>query len=332
MTDVATPQPSIASLLSVLVEASVTQVQLIANLDREIRVYSKNTGEADPVLMEAQCGQFHAAMLAIHDGLQVVQARYKEEDYEQGTSEVVEIDSQVPHQRRVLIERNELVSKLRKLQAFIGGDVYQSLDQQEQKRLGMQQDAMSTYADILNDRIKAFDLPAEYDKPEEPVFETKNYSDGSSAPGVAPLPDQSPAQQDAAEQTNSLAPTVTLEDLGAQTGRVAEHNTASSVPADWWDSLTPDAKDAFLKEHPGTVVVDARPQEIGEMQAKQYAGYAQQSPDGQQIFASQQDAANGDQPDTSTGPDDQKSPDTLDKKDEEPIPAHGDQDAGIVTL
>jgi hypothetical protein len=32
-----------------------------------------------------------------------------------------------------------------------------------------------------------------------PVIETKHYSDGSSATGPAPLPDQSPAQQDASE-------------------------------------------------------------------------------------------------------------------------------------
>jgi hypothetical protein len=35
------------------------------------------------------------------------------------------------------------------------------------------------------------------------VIETKEYSDGSSATGVAPLPDQSPAQQEAAEQAAS---------------------------------------------------------------------------------------------------------------------------------
>jgi hypothetical protein len=33
--------------------------------------------------------------------------------------------------------------------------------------------------------------------------ETKHYSDGSSATGPGPLPDQSPAQQDAAAETES---------------------------------------------------------------------------------------------------------------------------------
>jgi hypothetical protein len=41
-----------------------------------------------------------------------------------------------------------------------------------------------------------------------PVIETKTYSDGSSATGVAPLPDLSPAQQDAA-QTSAPEPDVT---------------------------------------------------------------------------------------------------------------------------
>lgn len=37
------------------------------------------------------------------------------------------------------------------------------------------------------------------------VIETKNYSDGSSATGVAPLPEQSPAQQDAAKAAPQAA-------------------------------------------------------------------------------------------------------------------------------
>lgn len=36
--------------------------------------------------------------------------------------------------------------------------------------------------------------------PAEPVFETKTYADGSTATGVAPLPDLSPAEQDAKEK------------------------------------------------------------------------------------------------------------------------------------
>jgi hypothetical protein len=38
----------------------------------------------------------------------------------------------------------------------------------------------------------------------KPVFETKNYTDGSSATGVAPLPNQSPEQQDAARRNQLL--------------------------------------------------------------------------------------------------------------------------------
>jgi hypothetical protein len=45
--------------------------------------------------------------------------------------------------------------------------------------------------------------PSDAAQTSAPVIETKEYSDGSSATGVAPLPDQSPAQQEAAEQAAS---------------------------------------------------------------------------------------------------------------------------------
>lgn len=41
------------------------------------------------------------------------------------------------------------------------------------------------------------------EKPAEPVFETKHYADGSSATGLAPLPDKSPDEQKAAEEAKA---------------------------------------------------------------------------------------------------------------------------------
>lgn len=52
------------------------------------------------------------------------------------------------------------------------------------------------------------------------VIETKQYADGSSATGVAPLPDLSPAEQDAADLPNAAASPAASQDAG---------NTASSA-------------------------------------------------------------------------------------------------------
>lgn len=42
----------------------------------------------------------------------------------------------------------------------------------------------------------------------DPVVETKEYADGTTATGIAPLPDQSPAEQEASEKESV---TLTLE-------------------------------------------------------------------------------------------------------------------------
>ena len=61
-----------------------------------------------------------------------------------------------PHQERVLIEKNELDNKRHKLTAFIGGEMYRTLDAAEQSRLNRQLEAMTLYATILGERIAAF--------------------------------------------------------------------------------------------------------------------------------------------------------------------------------
>ena len=61
-----------------------------------------------------------------------------------------------PHQERVVTEKNELDDKRQKLTAFIGGEVYRTLDAVEQSRLNRQLEAMTLYANILGERIEAF--------------------------------------------------------------------------------------------------------------------------------------------------------------------------------
>lgn len=61
-----------------------------------------------------------------------------------------------PHQQRVVTELNDLDNKYEKLGIFLKGEIYKSLDVNEQKRLADQHQVMGEYADILRDRIAAF--------------------------------------------------------------------------------------------------------------------------------------------------------------------------------
>jgi len=61
-----------------------------------------------------------------------------------------------PHQQRVVTEKDELAEKLTKLNAFIGGSVFNGLPETERIRLARQGVVMKDYLDILNERIAAF--------------------------------------------------------------------------------------------------------------------------------------------------------------------------------
>lgn len=61
--------------------------------------------------------------------------------------------SLLPHQQRVITERNELGEKLEKLSAFLGTPTFDKLDREEQFRLVRQRDAMRAYYGILGERI-----------------------------------------------------------------------------------------------------------------------------------------------------------------------------------
>lgn len=62
-----------------------------------------------------------------------------------------------PHQQRVVDEYNELVEKTSKLGTFIlDNPIYKSLQEDEQKDMKIQYDAMCVYVDTLERRIKRF--------------------------------------------------------------------------------------------------------------------------------------------------------------------------------
>lgn len=64
-----------------------------------------------------------------------------------------------PHQQRVVEEKADLDVKLGKLMIFNTSDVCRALPEDERKRLIAQQDAMTTYSLILEQRISAFTDP-----------------------------------------------------------------------------------------------------------------------------------------------------------------------------
>lgn len=62
----------------------------------------------------------------------------------------------LPHQQRVVDERDELDEKLLKLIAFFSTPTFAQLPAEEQDRLRMQVKFMDGYSTILQQRIEAF--------------------------------------------------------------------------------------------------------------------------------------------------------------------------------
>lgn len=60
------------------------------------------------------------------------------------------------YQSRVIEEKQELDFKLTKIHAFISSQQFQAVNQAEQERLKRQFQAMSTYSQVLGERIAAF--------------------------------------------------------------------------------------------------------------------------------------------------------------------------------
>lgn len=86
----------------------------------------------------------------------------KTEQLEQKQVGATEIKSDnnglLPHQQRVVNERDELVGRMAKLYGFIngGGPAFNQLDNAEQYRLRRQLGHMTSYAEVLDERIAAF--------------------------------------------------------------------------------------------------------------------------------------------------------------------------------
>ena len=62
----------------------------------------------------------------------------------------------LPHQQRVIDERNELVVKLNALDSFIPSEIFASLSTEDQHLLTQQRTVMNEYRRILDLRINRF--------------------------------------------------------------------------------------------------------------------------------------------------------------------------------
>ena len=62
----------------------------------------------------------------------------------------------LPHQQRVVVEKQELDEKIERLTAFVGGRIFAHLDDAERSRLSIQLQHMNGYSEILGQRIAAF--------------------------------------------------------------------------------------------------------------------------------------------------------------------------------
>lgn len=66
----------------------------------------------------------------------------------------------LPHQQRVIDEKNSLDEKARALSRFIGySPLFEKIDDQEKERMKEQNDVMWQYSEILGKRIEAFLRP-----------------------------------------------------------------------------------------------------------------------------------------------------------------------------
>lgn len=61
-----------------------------------------------------------------------------------------------PHSWRVIEEKKDLDEKIEKLDAFIHGDTYPTLEEVERMRLMRQFCHMKDYSNVLGERIAAF--------------------------------------------------------------------------------------------------------------------------------------------------------------------------------
>lgn len=61
-----------------------------------------------------------------------------------------------PHQERVVAERDDLQGKIDRLRVFIGGDLFNTLNNGEQGRLQEQLAYMDSYVAVLQRRIDHF--------------------------------------------------------------------------------------------------------------------------------------------------------------------------------
>lgn len=62
----------------------------------------------------------------------------------------------LPHQQRVVTEKDELEDKLTKLVAFFETDFFSKIEKDEQERLKRQSGFMQSYLEVLEERISNF--------------------------------------------------------------------------------------------------------------------------------------------------------------------------------
>lgn len=123
----------------------------------------------------------------------------------------------LPHQQRVVAEKADLDERAVKLHAFIlDNPTFLTLPIQERHRLELQAELMGKLSEVLSQRIADFGATVQ----DSLKVETKTYADGTTATGVAPLPEQSPLEQEIQAKASS-APRVTPADIEAEI--VSEH-------------------------------------------------------------------------------------------------------------
>lgn len=108
----------------------------------------------------------------------------------------MDVSNLQPHQQRVVEERNELIEKVTKLNAFTKTETFNSLPDEEKNLLLKQEKEMKKYADILKQRIDLFIFKG--------LSKNRELTFGEKAVGLSFNPSKNPAVDEAKELSARL--------------------------------------------------------------------------------------------------------------------------------
>jgi len=139
---------------------------------------------------------------------------------------------------RMDVEQDELDARLRKLQLFLEGDLFNKLPEKDRDLLTTQSKAMATYSLALRDRRTALLTPAvetPTSEPSSPPTLTSEPNPHEGTPPSTPYPETAAAEKaDSTEPVNDAAPVAATETAGEtfEEPHAVPHTIVVDAPTD----------------------------------------------------------------------------------------------------